>query len=450
MPEPAASVSDHPPKEAAAAAATAATPAAAAGADAAEPAAAAKQQQQQQQQQQQKEKGRRVRFQKNDPNTFTFKLLPAAQQQLRQHAAAAAEGHRPRMQLQRVIPPNARNKPQQPLPDYLQQQLEELDIGEETDIRTKYPGKYKEPDLLPRVEEAPSDAAAVATPGAAAAAADAAPAAAAAAAAAAEAAAAAMCLLSAASQVLAAMEACEGYEEIADDFVATALVDEDGEEWGEGSKLLWGCRQLLLPVSPQLAAAAGDSWLEETAKGDRKETPKGDRKETQEMLLASDAEDEETDSHSKTLGQRLEQVLEEYRDECIGELDREEYEESDSFSDYEECFDDFLKSQEPAETVKRGPRCLRRRSSCCSDSSDSSDSSSGSSTSSSSSSSSSKMKRKDGGFRLCEIDDELKEKTLALARLQEDEEDKPSTVHVPPVLPPRARPTWSAEGTGRR
>ena len=66
---------------------------------------------QQQQQQQQRGKGRKVRFQRNDPNTFTFRLLPASQQQLRQDAAAGRQHQGgPRMQLHRVIPPNARNK----------------------------------------------------------------------------------------------------------------------------------------------------------------------------------------------------------------------------------------------------------------------------------------------------------------------------------------------------
>ncbi|CDI83390.1 hypothetical protein, conserved [Eimeria acervulina] len=127
MPKQTASASGAPPHEApegdTAAAAEAAAEHSDAAAAAAEPAAAGKQQQQ--------GKSRKVRFQKNDPNTFTFKLLPVSQQQLREQAAAAAAHQRPRMQLQRVIPPNARNKPQQPLPEYLQQQLEKLDIGEE-------------------------------------------------------------------------------------------------------------------------------------------------------------------------------------------------------------------------------------------------------------------------------------------------------------------------------
>lgn len=36
---------------------------------------------------------------------------------------------------------------------------------------------------------------------------------------------------SAASQVLAALEACDAYEEIADDFVAAAATDADGRQW---------------------------------------------------------------------------------------------------------------------------------------------------------------------------------------------------------------------------
>lgn len=47
--------------------------------------------------------------------------------------------------------------------------------------------------------------------------------------------------------------------------------------------------------------------------------------------------------------------------------------------------------------------------------------------------------------QLCYVlDDELRDKTLALARLQEEEEERAPTVHVEPLLPARARPSWCA------
>ena len=45
-------------------------------------------------------------------------------------------------------------------------------------------------------------------------------------------------------------------------------------------------------------------------------------------------------------------------------------------------------------------------------------------------------------------DEDLRNKTLALARMQEEEEENEATVHAAPMLPARARPTWLVEGLG--
>lgn len=388
-------------------------------------------------------KGRKVRFDKNSPNTFTFRLLPAPQHQ--QRAEATAGQRQQRMQLQRVIPPNARDKPQQPLPSFLQQQLDRQEAsGDAAALREE--GKTKkgrEPDLtadcyFPQdgydysqhlvslgggtflahsgnavIEEEEKEAISQ------------------------------MERDKEGCEVLAALDACEKYEEIADDFVVSAAVGSDGKQLIPHEKeLLWGSRPPLLPpaVSDMLFGPSdggdspfgadeddekygdyGSDFSEETDSQD------GDRRVTASARTAI-ADD--------TQAQRLEQLLEEYRDECIGELDAEEAEESDSFSAYDECFDDFLKSQErkPAVEISRpsGARG-RRRDSCSSGSS-----------SSSTSSSSSNIKKEAEDFRLCEIDDDLRQKTLALAKMQEQEDDQP-TMHAEPLLPARARPTWDGE-----
>ncbi|CDJ43099.1 hypothetical protein, conserved [Eimeria tenella] len=386
----------------------------------------------QKQQQQQQGKGRKVRFQKNNPNNFTFKLLPLSQQQLRQGPAAADEAKSVRMQLQRVIPPNARSKPQQPLPEYLQKQIDQQEFGTETVAPQR---RLIEPDLsgdcyfpqdgydysqhlvtlgggtlLPHPEGektiAEEEKAAEAN----------------------------MRRDKEASQVLAALEACDAYEEIADDFVAAAATDSDGRQWVPDEKeLLWGSRPPLLPPT------ISDRLFGEPEERDSENLG------TQELTYDYPEEEIDTPDRDKrayeasaddTQAQRLEQLLEEYRDECIGELDPDEVDESDSFSAYEECFDSFLKSQErtPALDVsKRGEHPQRRRGS------------SSSSSSRSSADSSSNIKREDDDFRLCDIDDELRDKTLALARLQEEEEERAPTVHVEPLLPARARPSWDGE-----
>ncbi|CDI85509.1 hypothetical protein, conserved [Eimeria praecox] len=147
------------------------------------------------------------------------------------------------------------------------------------------------------------------------------------------------------------MESAEAYEEIADDFVTTALTDPDGKKWDPDEKeLLWGSRPPILPCR------GGDSLFGD--RGDSSEEEYDEEYEEGDGDYSDEDGYEETDSRrgdtpmrrrnrdNSMQGQRLEQLLEEYRDEYIGELDPEEAEESDSFSAYEECFDDFLKSQE--------------------------------------------------------------------------------------------------------
>ncbi|KAL8449676.1 hypothetical protein Emed_002931 [Eimeria media] len=460
----------------------AAAPRAANAAGHAAAAAAAAPESQQQQQQQQQRRSRKGRFDKNSPNTFTFKLLPAPQQLLRAEAAAGQQQQQQqRMQLQRVIPPNARDKPQQPLPAFLQQQLERQEIAEEelryvvygTQRRAEETGKKVsaretkgEEDLtgdcyfpqdgydysqhlvgflchlteetrsLLRRQRASlacaetekvgfinasncsssssssssSDSSnsrnsngssrRAATPTAAVKASTEAPLAAAAAAEAALAAAAAEAALAAAAAAVSVSVCLQ--------VVSSSLAAMPDEE-----ALLWGSRPPLLPaaVSARLQQRAGVGGSEES---------------DSEWEEESEAE-EERDSDDD---------LEETEDS----LSPEEGEESDSFSAYEECFDDFLKSQErkPAIEAPRSAGASRRRR-------DSWSSAGSSSRSSSNSSESSSFKREAADeFRLCEIDDELKEKTLALAKLQEEEEEAPS-VHAMPLLPARARPSWDGE-----
>ncbi|KAL8429912.1 hypothetical protein Efla_004726 [Eimeria flavescens] len=391
--------------------------ASAAAAESTQPAAAAaaaadRQPQQQRQQQQQQHKTRKGRFDKNSPNTFTFKLLPAPQQQQQQQ----------RMQLQRVIPPNARDKPQQPLPAFLQQQLDaQQEAEEELAVRplwfrvsgfafsaqtgdcyfpqdgydysqhlvTLGAGTFvpfdggdsiqqEETQQVTRMQQDRDG-----------------------------------------RQVLAALEAADDYEELADDFVAEAITAADGTSSLPSEKeLLWGSRPPLLPtaVSERLFGEEEDS---------------GSDVEEEDWALESDsdsAEEAEGADGQDTCRPRSANLSD--TQAC---LDPEEAEESDSFSAYEECFDAFLKSQERAPGVEAA---RRRRGSSSSDSS-----------SRSSDSSSSTLKRETAdGFRLCEIDEELKQKTLALARIQEEEEEGDGQcVLADPVLPARARPTWDGE-----
>ncbi|OEH75997.1 hypothetical protein cyc_00367 [Cyclospora cayetanensis] len=432
-----------------------------------------------------KGKGRKVRFHKNNPNTFTFKLLPMSQHQLRQEVEAKQGRQRIRMQLQRVIPPNAKNKPLQPLPEYLQRQIDQQQAAAE-EATEGLPKRRVEADLfllpstrvfdllpplvslfcrdswrsvpnamrmyvwegplwsgqsfeqlvfpfppsfatlrgrcfdssllqqhsflLLRVPQSgdcyfPQDGydysqhlvslgggtflphaggeeviaeeeQATAT---------------------------GMREDKEACEVLDALEASDdGYEEIADDFVASAVADTGGKQWTPNEKeLLWGSRPPLLPpaVGDRLFGGVGEEDSEESDESggswtgcseDEAESQVGEDRVAKYRAAAVD----------NTQAQKLEQLLEEYREECIGELDPEEVEESDSFSDYEECFDAFLKSQERPQGVEAS--------------------------------------------KLSGEHDELRAKTLALARLQEEEGEK-APLHAEPLLPARARPTWDGE-----
>ncbi|KAL8274881.1 hypothetical protein Esti_001170 [Eimeria stiedai] len=402
--------------------------------EAARLAAAAAENQQQQQQRQQQRRSRRARFDKNSPNTFTFKLLPAPQQLLRTEAAAGQQQQQ-RMQLQRVIPPNARDKPQQPLPAFLQQHLDRQEIAEE-ELRVRLRAVCCRPAWLrvccvqtgdcyfPQdgydysqhlvslgegtfVSFDAGDAVLTEeTEGVA-----------------------RMRRDREGRQVLKALEAAEDFEEIDDDFVAEALSAADGTVCRpDDEALLWGSRPSLLPAAVSARLLQGSTG----GGGEQRDSDWGEDFEEEE----GDSEDfEEAEALSK--GDNLRKLRAADPNDTQAYLSPEDGEESDAFSAYEECFDEFLKSQErkPAiEGSRPGGASRRRRDSW---------SSAGSGTSSRSSSSSESFKRDAAdGSHICEIDDELKEKTLA--KLQEEEKEAPS-VHAAPLLPARARPSWDGE-----
>ncbi|KAL8437314.1 hypothetical protein ACSSS7_001077 [Eimeria intestinalis] len=336
-----AELNGEPPRRGAAGPRAREAPGHAAAAVAAAAAAAGNQQQQQQQQRQQQQgRSRRVRFDKNSPNTFTFKLLPAPQQLLRTEAAAGQQQQQ-RMQLQRIIPPNARDKglgfrPQQPLPAFLQQQLDRQEIAEEELKRRAEEAAKKGLARDTRKEETEADLAGdcyfpqdgydysqhlvglrfvvndcssafVAfdgggdrilteeTEGIA-----------------------RMRRDREGRQVLEALEAADEFEEIADDFVAEALTAADGSICAPDEEaLLWGSRPPLLPAAVSAClvqkAAGGErdlsgvGWkegLDEEEEedggdsGDCEETDASLKGDTLRRARAADTSDMQADSWS--------------------------------------------------------------------------------------------------------------------------------------------------------